>query len=221
MSPAEPALNGRGSPAAPNRAARRRAWPKRRDWLYSIGTDRRLTSGCKSWLLLLARRSDDAGKPVWGRQTKQADDLGRGDRSVRRYRVEAEQLGYVKCYRARPQRGPDGRWSRRATNRYYLCLPSRMMAVQPAPRRRQRSPYCVVRATSARSSHLADSNGRLNPDGVCQPAPHPPVPNIKPAASHEKPTPPPSRSPEVAAAIAAARAKLGPALATPRSPSNP
>jgi hypothetical protein len=53
-----------------------------------------LTSGAKTWLLLLARRSDDNGKPVWGNQVRMGEQIGRCDRSVRRYRAEAEQLGY-------------------------------------------------------------------------------------------------------------------------------
>ena len=129
-----------------NRTDRRRSWPKRRPWLDRIAHDDRLTSGCKAWLSLLASRSDDQAKPVFGRQTKMAEQLGRSDRSVRSYRQEAEQLGYVKTYRAKPERGRDGRWGRRRTNRYYLCLPARETAAQPAPRRRQRAPYCVVPA---------------------------------------------------------------------------
>ena len=39
-------------------------WPKRRQWLDRIACDTRLTAGAKSWLMLLAQRSDDAGKPV-------------------------------------------------------------------------------------------------------------------------------------------------------------
>lgn len=150
------------SVTGPNRADRRRAWPKRRAWLDRIGAETRLTSGCKSWLLLLARRSDDAGKPVWGRQTKMAAELGRSDRSVRAYSVEAEQLGYLTVYRSRPVRGPHGRWGRRKTNRYYLTLPARETA-KPAPRRRQRAGYCAVPASHGSRVHLPESNGPSNP----------------------------------------------------------
>ncbi|MDQ2729414.1 MAG: hypothetical protein M3Y91_16480 [Actinomycetota bacterium] len=41
----------------PNRAARRAAWPKRRQWLDRIGGENRLTTGAKAWLMLLAKRS--------------------------------------------------------------------------------------------------------------------------------------------------------------------
>ena len=108
---------GGGVTGPSNRAQRRRGWPKRRVWLDRIAADNRLTSGAKSWLLLLARRSDDHGKPVWGNQARMAEQIGRCDRSVRRYRAEAEQLGYVACYRSKPVRDRhSGRWGRRKSN---------------------------------------------------------------------------------------------------------
>ncbi len=128
----------------PNRAERQ-AWPKRRHWLARVAADTRLTAGAKSWLLLIASRSDDAGKPCWGRQTVMAAELGRSRHSVIRYVAEAEALGYVKCFRSTPQRDPaTGRWYRRKANAYYLCLPSRSAADRPAPRRRQRAPFCPI-----------------------------------------------------------------------------
>lgn len=197
---------------APNRAQRRAARPKRRQWLDRVAEDRRLTAGAKSWLLLLARRSDDAGKPVWGRQTRQAEDLGRGDRSVRRYRAEAEDLGYVKCFRARPERDAHGRWCRRRTNTYYLCLPGRETAVQDAPRRRQRAGYCVLkdhkRPASGRHGVLPDSDGRSTPSGVRKPPPPPPREHSTPAPAPENPKPSVPRSALVDDAIAAARKSL-------------
>ena len=179
-----------------------KAWPKRRQWLDRVAVDTRLTHGCKAWLLQLAKRSDDLGKPVWGNQVKMAAELGRCDRSVRRYRAEAEQLGYVLVFRSKPQRGTDGRYCRRKSNNYYLCLPAKAKAAEPAPRRRQRAPYCVVRrhrdalpglvpagALAARAAQdlaplvegaegvqldLADSDDRSTPlKGVRQPSPHP------------------------------------------------
>jgi hypothetical protein len=172
----------------PNRADRRRAWPKRRAWSDRIAHDDRLTSGCKAWLGLLASRSDDTGKPVWGRQTRMAEQLGRSDRSVRSYRQEAEELGYVKTYRAKPQRGRDGRWGRRRTNRYYITLPVRETATQPAPRRRQRVPYCVVPATRLHAPHLPETDRRSNPFRVPPTTAHPP-PDI-PTAPPEPENPP-------------------------------
>ena len=137
-------------PLSPSRAVRRAGWPKRRQWLDRISADRRLTSGAKSWLLLLASRSDDAGKPVWGNQVRMGERIGRCGRSMRRYRAEAEALGYVAVYRSKPERGPSGRWSRRKANAYYLRIPTPPAAGLPAPRRRQRASYCV--ASSHRSS---------------------------------------------------------------------
>jgi hypothetical protein len=145
--------------------AERRVWPKRRQWLDRITTDCRLTSGAKSWLLLLASRSDDAGKPVWGNQVRMGERIGRCERSVRRYRAEAETLGYVAVYRSKPQRGPSGRWSRRKANAYYLRIPPTSTTTVGAPRRRQRAGYCVI------ASHHPTGRSRLAPrpqqHGVC------------------------------------------------------
>jgi Helix-turn-helix domain len=167
----------------PNRQQRRQAWPKRRAILDAVATDTRLTSGCKTFLLLLCRRSDDTAKPVWGTQTKMAHQLGRSDRSLRRYRAELETLGYLTVYRTPPQRGPDGRWHRRRSNTYYLHIAPAARRDQGAPRRQQRTPFSVLPRHRAGQyttggtrtpshpdpatapAHLPDSNDRSTPFG--------------------------------------------------------
>lgn len=139
-------------------------WPKRRQWLDRIACDTRLTAGAKSWLMLLAQRSDDAGKPVWGNQARMAGQLGRCERSVRRYLVEAAALGYLQVFRSKPLRGPDGRWCRRKANAYYLCLPRRETEGLPAPRRRQRAPYC--RVSSGKPSRARQGRASAAEDGA-------------------------------------------------------
>jgi hypothetical protein len=173
---------------APNRAGRRRAWPKRRSWLDRIACEDRLTAGAKTWLLLLARRSDDSGKPVWGNQVRMGEQIGRCDRSVRRYRAEAETLGYVDCYRSKPLRDPHtGRWGRRKSNTYYLRLPARQKATEPAPRRHVRAPACIVpRSHPSRQApfHPADSNTRSSPIRGASTTPAPPVRSEPVTATH-------------------------------------
>lgn len=204
----------------PNRAARRAAWPKRRQWLDRIAGENRLTTGAKAWLMLLAKRSDDGGKPVWGNQVKMALHIGRSDRSVRRYRAEAEDLGYVTVYRSKPERGPSGRWSRRKANSYYLRLPAKDTDQLDAPRRRQRASYCVVRsyetagANSAPVRHdrrpfgaaadLPDSDGRSSPLRGASTDTAPSVDDIQPMWS------PPTEAERavVAAHIAKAKTRL-------------
>jgi DNA-binding Lrp family transcriptional regulator len=135
---------------APSQVRRHRdgsVWPKRRMWQDRVACDKRFTPGAKSFLGLIASRSDDAGKPAWGAQARIGAALGRSERSVRRYVAEAEELGYLKVYRAKPERGPQGRWHRKKTNVYYLCLP-KAGDDRPAPRRRQRAAYCVVSSHS-------------------------------------------------------------------------
>jgi hypothetical protein len=162
-----------GVTGVPNRAERRN-WPKRRQWLDRIAGDCRLTHGAKAWLILLGRRSDDAGKPVWGNQKKMGAQIGRCDRSVRRYRLEAEELGYVKTYHAKPQHGPGGQIVHQKSNTYYLCLPARQTTTRPAPRRRERAPYCVIAAAARHRYHRADSHNRPSPLRVRQPPLTPP-----------------------------------------------
>ena len=140
------------------------SWPKRRQWLDRIACDTRLTTGAKSWLMVLAQRSDDAGKPVWGNQARMAGQLGRCERSVRRYLVEAATLGYLQVFRSKPLRGPDGRWCRRKANAYYLCLPRQATEALPAPRRRQRAPYC--RISAGKPSRACPGMARPAEDGV-------------------------------------------------------
>ena len=196
----------------PNRATPPKAWPKRRQWRDRIDKDSRLTTGCKAWLGVLASRSDDAGKPCWGNQVKMADQLGRSDRSVRRYLVEAVALGYVRVFRSEPERGRNGRWCRRKANTYYLCLPNRDTATKPAPRRTQRAPYCVATTGRPHRRHLPDSDGRSSPFGVRQPPPHPPWSDENEDVTHPNTSSPPRQPGDRAADFAALRQLLKPTL---------
>jgi hypothetical protein len=150
--------------------------------------------------------------------------IGRCERSVRRYRAEAETLGYVAVYRSKPQRGPSGRWSRRKANAYYLRIPPTATTVTlGAPRRRQRAGYCVVashhptgRSRPASQPHqdgvcvLADSDGRSSPSRG--------APTGAAPATHSSDSPPnwdkPSETEQ--AAIAALIAELKAGLHRPR-----
>jgi hypothetical protein len=192
----------------PNRAGRRN-WPKRRQWLDRIAGDHRLTSGAKVWLMLLGRRSDDAGKPVWGNQEKMGAQLGRCSRSVRRYLVEAEELGYVKCFRSTPERDPGtGRWYRRKSNAYYLAIPAKDTAAVGAPRRRQRAGYCVIRPGRHHPPVLPDSHGPSSPLPGEQTAAQPAASVFQPA-EHPQPAWTGEMSATVLDAIASAKARLG------------
>jgi hypothetical protein len=134
----------------------RRPWPRRRRWLGKVARATHLTTGCRAWLLVLAGRSDDLGKPVWGTQERMGEHMGMSARTVRRYAAEAAAAGFVKVYRSTPQRGPDGRYYRRASNVYYLVMPATPPEeATEAPRRRKKAGYCVLKPTS----HLADSHG--------------------------------------------------------------
>lgn len=104
------------------------------------------------------------------------EQLGRCARSVRRYLVEAESLGYVKAFRSKPERDPrTGKWCRQKSNAHYFCVPGRASDDQEAPRRRQRAPYCVVRPGRQRHAHRADNHGPSSPSGVRQPGAAPPT----------------------------------------------
>jgi hypothetical protein len=167
-----------------------KGWPRRRQWMDAVARETRLTYGAHAWLLVLAVRSDESGKPVWGSQERMAKELGGSTRSVRRYLVEAEALGYVQVFRSKSVRGPHGRFSGRRTNRYYFTLPKGDQKTMEAPRRKRRSGYCVLKN---RISHLADSNAaRTTPSGLSLN----PTPEIASAddaleAEKDRPTPMP------------------------------
>jgi hypothetical protein len=148
-----------------------------------VSRDVRLTSGCKVWLVgVIARRSDDFGRRVWGTQARMGVELGRSERSVRRYVVEAEQLGYLRVYRAQAERDlATGRWFRKQSNTYWIALPAKDTVRLVAPRRRQRAGYCIVRPPRLRVSHLPDSDGRSTPDRGVQTATPPPAGNSTPS----------------------------------------
>ena len=102
---------------------------RRRRWLDKVEASN-VSRGCKAWLLALARCSDDYGKGVWGRQTKQAERLGCCERTIRTYRREAEEAKLIHTIRT-PY---DPTLGRRAKVNYYQllipkarrrCLPSR------------------------------------------------------------------------------------------------
>lgn len=149
-------------------APSRRPWPRRRRWLQRVARATQLTTGCRAWLGLLASRSDDLGKPVWGNQERMAEHQGCSARSVRRYAVEAEAAGFLKVTRYKPLRAPDGRFYRRASNVYYLTTPpADPEGRDEAPRRVQKAGYCVLRS----KSHLPDTDGRSTaPRGQGEPA---------------------------------------------------
>jgi hypothetical protein len=112
---------GTRPPAPP----KRRNPIRRRQW-YACVTKAKLAGDTARWLLLLGGRSDDTAKPVWGRQTRMAEELTRCERSVRNYRLAAEQAGLIRTYRADPQRHPTtGRWFRPRSNTYVLVFPTK------------------------------------------------------------------------------------------------
>ena len=67
-----------------------------------------------------------------------ARELGVDERTVRRWLAELETLGLVIVYRTTPERGSDGKWTRRQTNRYLLADGKAKGAAPscPLPRRR-------------------------------------------------------------------------------------
>jgi hypothetical protein len=90
VAPTQTKKNGRTTARGHVSPHRRRVWQDR------IAVDPTPTDGAKSFLRLLARHSNDAGKAVWGCQERQARLLGRSERTVRRYRQEAEVAGYIR-----------------------------------------------------------------------------------------------------------------------------
>lgn len=159
------------------------SWAKRREWLHVGAHDARLTAGSKTLLNLLAARSDDAGKPVWGSQSRIAAILGVSVRSVVRYVAELASHGYVRVFGSLPSRSADGRWHRRKSNIYYLTVPTKESRSE-APWRRRRRERSTMPTDSAQSStsRLEDSSVTSTPERVAQPSP-PPAISLPPTPS--------------------------------------
>lgn len=152
------------------------SWAKRRQWQDTAAHDSRLTAGAKSLAGLLASRSDDGGKPVWGSQLRLSEILGTSVRSVVRYVAELAHHGYVRVFGSLPFRGPDGRWCRRKSNVYYLTIPKRVTRQEPPWRRRRRERAAMATETVQRStSRLEDNSVTSTPERVAQPSDHPPL----------------------------------------------
>lgn len=118
-----------------------------------------------------------------------ARELGVDERTVRRWLAELEGLGLVIVYRCTPERGPDGKWSRRQTNRYLLADGKAKGAAPscPLPRRRLVKPLdspsghtCPVTASQGSTSGGA-SEGHAAP---------PPPEEVEPAGMIERSSPP-------------------------------
>lgn len=111
----------------------------RRRWLAKVHQSS-VGRGCRAWLLGLSTRSDDAAKPVWGMQTKQAVELGCSARTIRRYRVEAERAGLIETRHGAFERRPDGTCGRTSTNLYVFCVhQARRTGERPAHAERTRT----------------------------------------------------------------------------------
>ena len=132
------------------RPPQRRNRAHRRQWLAYVATCPVLHRQTRAWLMLLARRSDDYGKPVWGHQHRQAVELGCSERMVRHYRAEAEAAGVISTDRADPERDDSGIWFRRRTNVYALTFPTTARRAANTAVGRPR-PWSHLPATGCRS----------------------------------------------------------------------
>ncbi len=213
------------------RRARKRARKEdrslRRRW-YSAVKRSGVSPGCKSWLYSLADRSDDAAKPVWGRQTKQAAEIDRCARSVRRYRSEAESAGLVRTVRSEPIQDPiTGQWSRAHTNTYLFLIPPRAEAEQWRTAKQERRSHRADRycrstpPTEVENRPETEASSSTPRNDTPPPQPNPPehprrrgknhsraqsgdLPRFTPDATH----PPPVPEPLVRDALASMRKQL-------------
>lgn len=133
---------------------------------------------------LLARRSDDDGKPVWGTQVHMAEELGLSERTIRRCLAELEALALIRVERRPAWVGPGGRFIHRPCNTYVLTLPSRIaLGAAEAPRRVPKAGYCQVKAQHSPTGQQWPHNP---PSGVEEPHATP-WDSISPAPDPENP----------------------------------
>lgn len=157
---------------------RRGLWPRRSQWLSGLSTATMATPGARSLGLVLADRSDENGKPVYGTQVNLAVTLGVSVATVQRGVSELEGLGLVRVERHKPERGEDGRWFRRLSNVYHFVVRGRRPLLDASGgRRRPKAGYCAVkgqvRPTRQPCSHNPDETEGLTPPPsesvVCEP----------------------------------------------------
>lgn len=119
---------------------------KRRGWLDLVRSAHQLTSGAVRVALLLAGRSDDTAKPVWGTQVNMGTELALSERTVRRCLGELEALGLIRVDRHPAWRDTSGLFWHRPCNTYHLTMPARaaLRAAEP-PRRVPKLGYCPVK----------------------------------------------------------------------------
>lgn len=95
----------------------------RRSRLMEEAATAGISHGAYRWLGEIAARSNATlTKPVYGRQTGQAERIDRSERSVRTYRRECEEAGLIKVIRSQPERRPDGTFGRVFTNIYRFIV---------------------------------------------------------------------------------------------------
>jgi hypothetical protein len=144
--------------------SRRGHWNRRRAWLDKVLRCALLTANAVRVATLLASRSDDDAKAVWGTQVHMAEELGLSERTIRRCLLELEQLALIRVERRPAWCGPGGRFVYRPCNTYVLTVPTgASLAAAEAPRRVPKAGYCRLRP----STHLPDSNGRTTPLTGC------------------------------------------------------
>jgi hypothetical protein len=156
-------------PASPPRRreggrSRRGKWNRRRTWLDTVLRCALLTANAVRVATLLASRSDDDAKAVWGTQVHMGEELGLSERTIRRCLLELEQLALIRVERRPAWCGPGGRFVHRPCNTYVLTVPTgASLAAAEAPRRVVKAGYCRVKP----STLLPDSNDRSTPLAGC------------------------------------------------------
>lgn len=130
-------------------------YTRRGRWLDSVHKAK-LSPGAKAFALCLAARSNSTAKSVYGTQLKQADEIARSDRSVRRYRKELEEAGLITVVRSSPRRDEQGRFSRLFTNIYNFVV---------APLKRQNQKTSPYRPDTGVRSNPTLTSSYIKPSG--------------------------------------------------------
>ncbi len=167
---------------------------RRARWLDAVVASG-VSRGAVAWAALLAKRSNASGKPVYGRQTGQAEAIACSDRQVRRYRRELEAAGLIETMRYPFERREDGSIGRMFTNRYFLIVaPLRRKSRSSRPdadvRENPSIPNGIVIKPSQRQIIILDEgfeSSDLDPDGPFA-LPDRPAPKVEHSRSRWDPT---------------------------------
>lgn len=138
---------------------------------------------------VLAEYGAIGGSLPYPSQRLLARELGVDERTVRRWLAELEAMGIVVVYRTTPERGPDGKWTRRQTNRYLLADGKAKGAAPSCPLPRRRLGASALISPTGHPCPVTASQGSTSGGAAIGSAAPPPPEEVEPVGMIESSSP--------------------------------